>query len=179
MTETTTQEAAPATAAPAFSQADLDAAAQRAVAAADEARRARKAAKKAKAAEAAPAAPAAVAESDEARIARVVEERLAAARAELAPAVTETEDQRIARIVEERLVAERQAITAQGGGPGRKGLVTEHSALRPAESASALPVDSDGNAIPMERWNEGQRRAVGSALDQYVMGRRALPLDGE
>src|SRR6185437_3724092 len=127
----------PATAAPVFSQADLSAAVTAALEQAEKARQAKKAAKRAKAAEAAPAAPAAVAETDEARI---------------------------ARLVEEKLVAERQAITAAGGGPSRKGLVTEHSALKPADAVSALPVDDQGNAIPMERWNEGQRRAVGVAL---------------
>src|SRR6185437_402324 len=154
----------PATAAPVFSQADLSAAVTASLEQAEKARQAKKAAKRAKAAEAAPAAPAAVAETDEARIARLVEEKLAAVRAELAPAVTETEDQRISRLVEEKLVAERQAITAAGGGPSRKGLVTEHSALKPADAVSALPVNDQGNAIPMERWNEGQRRAVGVAL---------------
>ena len=172
VSETTTQEAVGAAPAAALSQADIDAAVSRALGAADEARRARKAAKKAKAAESAPAA--AVTETEDARIARLVEERLAAVRAESGPAaVTETEDQRIARLVEERLVAERQALTAQGAGPSRKGLVTEHSAAR---ADGGLPADypvKDGELVPMEKWSEGQRRAVGTVLQQTFLGSRA------
>jgi Family of unknown function (DUF6582) len=169
VSETTTQEAVGAAPAAAYSQADIDAAVQRALSTAGAAKKAKKAAKKAKAAEAA-AAPAMTETADE-RIARLVEERLAAAR----PAeVTETEDQRVARIVEERLVAERQAITAAGGGPYRKGLVTEHSAARAAEEG--VPADfpmKDGEMVPMEKWSAVQRRAVGDVLQRTYLGSRA------
>jgi hypothetical protein len=172
VTETTTQEAVGTAPAAAYSQADLDAAVTRALDAQDAARRARKAAKKA-AAESAPAVT--VTETDDERIARLVEERLAAARAESGPAaVTETEDQRIARVVEERLVAERQAITASGGGPSRKGLVTEHSATR--ADNEGVPADfpmKDGELMPMEKWSEANRRAVGTVLQQTYLGTRA------
>ncbi len=178
MSETTTTEAvAPATAAApalAIPQDIMDEAMRKA---------AKKAAKRALAAtapaESATAAPAeAVTETDEQRIARIVEERLAAARTEdpAAPAVTETEDQRIARIVEERLTAERQSLTAAGQGPGRKGLVTEHSAAR-AGGAGEVPENfpmKDGAIIPMEKWTDEQRRAAGNVLQDYVMGDRAV-----
>lgn len=179
MTETTTQEAAPATAAPAFSQADVQAAVAAALEQERAARKAAKAAKRAKAAESAPAAP--VAESAPATagqpdIEALVAEKIAAALQ--AQGLAETAEQKIARLVEEGVTRAKQEMTAAGGGPSRKGLVTEHSGSRPAgEGSSALPVDGDGNAIPMERWNEAQRRSVGAALDQYVMGSRALPAE--
>jgi Family of unknown function (DUF6582) len=145
---------------------------------------AKKAAKRALAAtgaapaESAPAAPAAAAvtESDDDRIARIVEERIAAARAAApaAPAVTETEEQRIERIVEARLVRERQEITASGGGPARKGLVAEHAGS--GASSGEIPADfpmKNGVMIPTEEWTEANRRAVGAQLEGYVLGSRA------
>jgi hypothetical protein len=172
VSETTTQEAAgTATAAApasiAIPQDVMDEALRKA---------AKKAAKKAlaaKAAESAPAAPVteAKAETDDERIARIVEARLAAARPQ---AVAETEDERINRIVEARLVAEKQALTESGGGPGRKGLVTEHSGG--TASSGEVPADfpmKDGRMIPSEQWTEPQRRAVGAQLEQYVLGSRA------
>jgi hypothetical protein len=165
VSETTTQEAAGATAAaPPYSQADLDAAVTKALAD----RKAAKKARKAQAAESAPAAP--VTESADERIARIVEERLAAARA---AEVTETEDQRVARLVEERLTEERQRLTAQGSGPSRKGLVTEHSAARAEEGVPADFPIKDGEMVPMERWSEAQRRAVGDVLQRTYLGSRA------
>ena len=176
MSETTTTEAvAPATAAAPASlvipQDVMDEAIRKA---------AKKAAKRAlldtagaAPAESAPAATAAAAvtETDEQRIERIVEARLTAARAE-APAVTETEDERINRIVEARLVAERQNLTAQGAGPSRKGLVTEHSAAAASgEIPAGFPM-KDGRITPMEDWTDDERRAVGTQLEAYVMGGR-------
>lgn len=173
MQETTTTEAAATAPAATFTQADLDAAITRGIAQAEEARKARKAAKAAKGApaETAHAPAAAVTETDDERISRIVEARIAAARP---PEVTETEDERIARIVEARLVAEKQALTESGGGPSRKGLVTEHSAAAAAsgEVAADLPM-KNGAVLPMEEWSDTQRRAVGRELERYVLGSRA------
>jgi hypothetical protein len=123
-------------------------------------------------AESAPAAPATVTETEDERVNRIVSERLAAERA--AAAVTETDDQRISRLVEERLVRERQEITAAGGGPARKGLVTEHAGS--GGSSGEIPADfpmKNGVMIPTEEWTDDQRRAVGGQLQAYVLGDRA------
>ena len=174
VSEATTNEAVQAPAAASIPQDAID----RAIAKA--AKKAVKAALRAAApsapsapAESAPAAPAAVTESDDERIARIVEERLAAARAAEGTApVAETEEQRVERMVQERLTAERQAATAAGNGPGRKGLVTEHSASRETEVSTAFM--KDGQVIPMEQWTEDQRAAAGAALQTYILGDRAV-----
>ncbi len=175
MSETTTTEAvAPATAAAPASlvipQDVMDEAIRKA---------AKKAAKRALVtgtapAESAPAAPAAaVAETDDERITRIVEERLAAARTE-APAVTETDEQRINRIVEARLVQERQELTASGAGPGRKGLVTEHSAAAASSEVPAGFPMKDSRMTPMEEWTDDERRTVGRVLQDHILGDRAV-----
>jgi|SRR5579872_5468423 len=169
VSETTTQEAAGTAAAATFTQADIDAAVERDRAA----RKARKAAAKAAAAAESAAATGTVTESADDRIARIVEERLAAARA--AGTVQETEQQRIDRLVEERLTAERQALAAAGQGPGRKGLVAEHAGAK--GGSGEVPPDfpmKDGRMVPMEQWTEAQRKAVGGALQDYVLGDRAV-----
>ena len=170
VTETTTEAVAPAT----FTQTDLDDAVARALAGADAARKARKAAKKGTApAESAPAVTPAVTEA--ADIERLVAEKVAAALAAQAPAVTETLDQQVERRVREAIVAEKQRLAESGGAPSRKGLVTEHSG--PRSAAGELPPDfpmKDGEMIPMERWSEAQRQAVGATLQTHVLGDKAV-----
>lgn len=172
--ETTTQEAAgSATAAPSFSQADLDAAVQRAVDGAEAKRKADKKAKKAKAAESAAKPDGAVTETAAPDIAALVAEGIKAAMAE--QGLTETTEQKVARLVAEGVTAAKQEIAASGGGPGRKGLVTEHSAAR--ADADGVPAGfpmKDGKLIPSEQWSEDQRRAAGAALQDYVLGARAV-----
>jgi hypothetical protein len=170
VSETTTTEAAPSAAAATFTQADITAAVAKAL---DDERAARKAARKAakaaKPAESAPAAPVAEAAPD---IEKLVADGLAAALA--AQGLTETTEQKVARLVNEGVQRAKQELVAQGGGPGRKGLVTEHSA--PAAGPDGMPADfpvKDGVMIPMEKWTEGQRRAAGRALQDYVLGDRA------
>ena len=173
MGETTTQEAvvqAPA-AAPAVSvPEDLVARYQKKLAK----KEAKKRLAAAKPAESAPAAPVAetTTETADERIARLVEEKVTAKLAETA--VTETEDQRIERLVSERLVAEKQGAVAGGGGPGRKGLVTEHTAARTGgEIPEGYPM-KDGVMKPMEQWTEDERRVAGAVLQQHVLGDRAV-----
>jgi hypothetical protein len=169
MSEPTTETVAPAPAAASAVPEDLVLKYQKKLAKKEAARRIAAGAP----AESAPAAS--VTESDDERIARIVEERLAAARpAPAAPAVAETEDERINRIVGERLVRERQDITATGGGPARKGLVAEHagSAASTGEIPENYPMKG-GAMIPMEEWTEDQRRAVGTQLERHVLGSRA------
>lgn len=174
MPETPTTEAAGQVTAATFTQADVDAAASRAVAAYDEARRARKAAKKATApAESAPAATV----TETAGIDQLIAEKVAAAIAarSQAPAVTETLEQQVERRVQEALTAAKQDLMESGGGPGRKGLVTEHAGGRPA--GGELPADfpmRDGAMIPMEKWTEAQRQAVGATLQTHVLGDKAV-----
>src|SRR5207248_1263783 len=141
---TTTTEAAGQVTAATFTQSDLDAAVQRGIAAAEEARRARKAAKAAKAppAEAAQAPAAAVTETDDERIARIVGEKVAA----LTP--RESEEAKIERLVRERVTAAKQDL-AESGAVTRKGLVAEHSGGR--SGSDGLPADfpvKDGEIIP-------------------------------
>jgi hypothetical protein len=172
VSETTTTEAAGHVAAATFTKADLDDAVARGIAQAEEARRARKAAKRGAAtpAETAPAAGAPVTETDDQRIARIVAEKVAAL------TVTETEEQRIDRLVREQLTTAKQQLMESGGGPSRKGLVTEHSGAR-ATGADGLPEDfpmKDGVMIPQERWTEAQRQAVGRSLQDYVLGDKAV-----
>lgn len=175
MAETTIQEAAPATAAaPAITQADVAAAVAAAI---DGERAARKAAKnkaKKKAAESAkqPAAP--VTETTpappQASIEELVAEKIAAALQ--SQGLTETTEQKVARLVEEGVTRAKQEMTASGGGPGRKGLVAEHTAKADGMPAD-YPVSPDGSVLPMEKWSEVQRRAVGTVLQQTFLGARA------
>jgi hypothetical protein len=175
VTETPTTEAAgQVTAATAYTQADLDAAVARAMAAEKARRKARKAAQAGPAETAAPPA-AAVTETADQRIARLVDERVAAAvAAQAPPAVTETDEQRIDRLVSERMTAAKQDLMESGGGPGRKGLVAEHSGGRPAGDPPADFPMKDGAMIPMERWTEAQRQAVGATLQTHVLGDKAV-----
>lgn len=174
---TTTEAVAQAPAAP--DQATISAAVSAALAEDRAARKARKAAKRAQAAETAPAGGdggAAVTETDEQRIARLVDERVTAKLAGTGQApVQETEEQRVSRLVEERMVAERQRMAAAGQGPGRKGLVTEHTARTTSdgEIPADFPMDGEGRVLPMEKWSEPQRRAVGQQLEAYALGSRA------
>ena len=181
VSEATTTEAVPAPAAPAApavpSQDVISAAVTQALAADRAERQARKAAKRAAApAETAPAAPAeAVTETDDERVARLVEEKLAALNAPSQSAVTETEDQRVERLVNEALVREKQTLATHGAGPGRKGLVTEHTAAQAA--AAEVPADmpfKDGKVTPMEKWTEAEYRAVGRMWQDHVLGDRAV-----
>lgn len=175
MTETTTQEAAPATAAPAFTQADVSAAVTQALEADRAARKAAKAAKRAKAAESAPAAPVAETAPAPAQpdIEQLVAEKIAAALQ--TQGLAETAEQKIARLVEEGVTRAKQEMTAAGGGPSRKGLVAENTAAAPrAEGVPAdYPQDGAGNLLPMEKWSEANRRAVGNVLQQTFLGARA------
>jgi hypothetical protein len=165
---TTTEAAATAPAAPGYTQADLDAAVARGIAQAEEARRARKAAKRATGTPAESAPAGAVAETDEQRIERLVAEKVAAL-----AGPQETEEQRISRLVRERMVTVKQEI-AESGGVTRKGLVAEHSqAGRPAGDVPADFPMKDGVMIPMEKWTEAQRQAVGAALQTHVLGDKA------
>lgn len=174
MAETTIQEAAPATAAaPALSQADVDAAVQRALDADRTARKAAKAARKAKAAETASAAPVAETATPPASIEQLVADGIKAALQE--QGLAETTEQKVTRLVAEGVTAAKQEITAAGGGPSRKGLVAEHSPARPATEGVSpdYPVSADGNVLPMEKWSESNRRAVGQVLQQAFLGSRA------
>ena len=179
MPETTIQEAATATAAPSFNQADVQAAVAAALEADRAARRtakAAKAAKKAKAAESAkpPAAPVAetvpAAPQGQPDIEQLVAQGITAALT--AQGLTETTEQKITRLVEEGVTRAKQEMTAAGGGPGRKGLVTEHTAKTDGMPAD-YPVGPDGAVLPMEKWSEAQRRAVGTVLQQTFLGSRA------
>ena len=166
MAETTIQEAAPApAAAAALSQADVDAAVQRALDANRAARKKAKAGRKTKAAETAPAG--------QPDLEKLVADGIAAALQ--AQGLTETTEQKIARLVAEGVTRAKQELVASGGGPDRKGLVTEHSTTRPATEGvpADYPVGQDGNLLPMEKWTEANRRAVGNVLQQTFLGARA------
>lgn len=172
VTETTTEAAATAPAA-AFTQADIDSAVAAALA---KQRADKKAAKRAaKATESAPAAPVTeTAAPGDDEIARMVKEGVAAALA--AEGLTETVDQKVARLVREQVTAAKQQLVAEGGGPGRKGLVTE-SGTRPGGAGGEYPPDfpvKDGELIPMEKWSEANRRAVGATLQTHVLGDRSV-----
>lgn len=107
----------------------------------------------------APAAPAAevVEESDEAMVARLVAEGIAAA------APQETREQRIARLVkegvEQGLTALTQTHVERNGAPQRTGLVA--NAAAPTESASGLPADwptkADGTQKAVYELTESER----------------------
>lgn len=181
VSETTTTETA-ATAPASLTQADLNAAVAQALEAAETARAARKAAKRAAAAaEAAPAAPAAVTETATPQapavdIAALVKEGIAAALATegAAETVTESVEDQVKRLVAAGVTEAKQQIVASGGGPARKGLVTEHTA--PAATDGSIPADypmKDGKMLPSEGWTEDQNRAAGVQLQQYVLGARA------
>jgi hypothetical protein len=182
VSETTTTEAAPPAAAAAFTQDQLNAAV---AAALDEDRKARKAARKAAKAktgesagggkapvtETAPAAAAAAAPD----LQKLVDAGIAAQLA--AQGLVETQEQKIERMIAEGVTKVKQELVAAGGGPGRKGLVTEHTATRPAglEGVPAdFPIDGSGNMIPSEKWSEAQRRAAGAVLQTHVLGDRAV-----
>lgn len=172
---TTTQETAAgaSAAAPSFTQADIDAAVQRGLDADRAARKAAKATKKAKAAESAAPAAAPVTETAAPDIEKLVADGLAAALA--AQGLVETTEQKVARLVAEGVTRAKQELAAQGGGPGRKGLVTETGT--PGAAAADLTAASfmkNGKMIPMEQWSEEQRRDAGMALQTHVLGDRAV-----
>ncbi|HEV2258374.1 MAG TPA: DUF6582 domain-containing protein [Streptosporangiaceae bacterium] len=179
VSETTTQEAAgQATAAPTFTQADIDAAVQRTLDAQQAARKAAKAAKaarKAKPAETAKPAKETVTETSTAQpdLEKLVADGIAAQLA--AQGLTETTEQKIARLVAEGVTRAKQEMTAAGGGPGRKGLVTETGTPGAATAdAAAASFMRDGQVVPMEQWTEDQRRDAGMALQTYVLRDRAV-----
>lgn len=178
VTETTTTTEAAATApASSLSTADVDAAVARALAAAKADRKAAKAAKR-KPAESAPAAP--VTETAQAPaedvIARMVREGVAAALA--AEGLTETVDQKVTRLVREGVTAAKQELTAQGRGPGRKGLapagaVTEAAAgSEPGLNSHGLP--SNWPDKPLHAFtSEEMDQYAGPVLTRHVLGARA------
>ena len=189
MTETATVTPA-AEAAPVTPAQDVIAEAVKAALEQDRAdRQARKAAKRAAAAQAAPVVPlaaetaspaAAVTETADERIARLVEERSAARIAAEVPQVpapvTETEDARIARMVEERVIAAKQELMATGGGPGRKGLVEEHTARVGGEAplnSHGLPAGWPDKELHQYSPDELAQYA-GPVLDQHIMKGRAV-----
>lgn len=172
VSESTPTTEAAVTVPAALTQADLDGAVARALAADKAARKARKAAKAAPPAETAPAAQ--VTETEDQRIARLVDERVAAAVA--AQAVTETEDQRIDRLVEEKLTAAKQQLTESGQGPSRKGLaVTEHSGGKPAEPGlNSHGFPSDWPDKPAHQFTDEERQQYfGPALVRHTLGAKA------
>ena len=87
----------------------------------------------------------------------------------------ETTEQKVARLVNEGVTRAKQEMTAAGGGPGRKGLVTETGTpgAAPAGEAAASFM-KDGRIVPMEQWTEEQRRDAGMALQAHVLGDRAV-----
>lgn len=186
VSETTTQEAAPAPVAAPDPKA-LQEAMAAAIAANREARKTAKAAKAAKAAkkaakaaESAATGTATVTETDDERIARIVEERAAARlAAEVPPAVAETEEQRIARLVEARVTAEKQRLVAEGAVvPGRKGLnpageVNEHTArVTPEGDMPPAPPGKSWDA--MHEWSsEDLDVYAGPAITRHVLKDRA------
>ena len=85
--------------------------------------RARKAAKKAQAtapAESAPAAEATVTETADERVARLVEEKLAAINAPSPSELAEAEEKRVEQLVQEALTREKQNLATQGAGPSHR-----------------------------------------------------------
>ncbi len=178
VTETTTTEAAGQVTAATFTQSDLDAAVQRGIAAAEEARRARKAAKRAVApAESAPAAPAVTEAAD---IDRIISEKVAAAFAAkeqpAAPAVTETLEQQVERRVAEAVTAAKQQLTESGQGPSRKGLaVTEHAGAKaPEPGLNSHGFPSDWPDKPAHQFTDEERQQYfGPALVRHTLGAKA------
>lgn len=129
---------------------------------------------------AAPAAPAVTETSDE-RIARLVEERAAARiAAEVPAAVAETEEQRIERLVEARVTAEKQRLTASGAvAPARKGLtsegaVDEHTATVSTAGADTPPAPPGKSWDEMHKWStEELNQYATPGLADYVFKGRA------
>jgi hypothetical protein len=109
-----------------------------------------------------------------------------------APAVTETDDQRIARLVQEGIAAALPAaVTAQvqemtqqpGGLPSRRGLapegaVNEHSAKvtpgEPGLNEWGLP-DTFPNKPPHQYTSSEREQYLGGALVQHILGDKGAP----
>ena len=179
---TAAAESTPAAGAPVaagLTQADI-------LAAIEADRNARKAAKRAAKARAAESV--AARESENKRIAKLVEERVAAAigtpATPAAPAegVQETEDQKVARLVEERLVEERQRLVATGQvSVGRTGLVTPISeaaaALGGGGGLNEFGVPDNWPNKPLHEYTSDERdRFMGPALVGHVLGARVQQL---
>ena len=192
VSETTTQEAAPA---PVAAPVDPKAVAEAVAAALAEREETRKAEKKAKAAkaakkaakaaESAPAA-AAVTETGDQRIARlqqIAKEQIAAALAENAPAapaaVQESDEEMIKRLVAEGLTTVKQELVASGQVvPGRKGLspsgqVNEHTA-RVTQEGDMPPAPPGRSWDAMHEWSSDELDVyAGPSMVRHVLKDRA------
>jgi hypothetical protein len=177
----TNEAAGQTTAAPSFTQADVDAAIARGIQAAEDARRARKAARRGTQApaESAPAAPvaesapvtpaapaapvapaAAVSESEDDKIARLVTAALAEKFG-----TNESADERIARLVQEGVDAATAAMVQSGQvNLGRKGIVKPATESTPAAGGTGLTsfgVPSDWPQKPLHEYSPDE-------LEQYT-----------
>jgi len=173
--------AAETTAAPALSQADLDAAVASALAADRKARKARRAARAAtpgKAAESAPAAPvtetgpATVAESEADMIARIVGAKVAEI---LGP--QETDEQRRSRLVQEGVdAALAQAVQSGRIAVSRKGVVlgANETGTGATESLNAHGLPSSWPDKPLHQFSQEEfDQYTGATVVRHVLGDRA------
>lgn len=179
MPETTPAAETTATAAPMFTQADLDAAAARAVAAYDEARRARKAAKLATQPPAETAPPQAPvtettsgqpAETLEDKVKRLSDEALARQFPQ------ETEDEKIDRLVRENVEARAAQLVASGQiQPNRKGVVKGVEETAGALNEHGLPASWPDK--PLHRFTPDElAQYAGPVMVGHVLGSRATQL---
>jgi hypothetical protein len=123
--------------------------------------------------------PAPVEETEEQRIARIIEERLAAALPKQPEPVQETEEQRIERLVQEKLTSALQGHVEKAGPPARKGLIAGGATTAPVvgenfeTNANGLPAGWPDK--PLHTYTDTERQQyLLPQVEQAVMGGRSV-----